>query len=113
MLQRQQDAAHRRHLTAVKTLATVNKLLPPTPAPVEIATRRGAGAWQGGGMSWRLSGPCLCRTDGEPSAGLARCRWPRAGTPPTKRPVRASPTCRARQRARPPVSKRRQERGTV
>jgi len=39
MLQRQQDAAHRRHLTAVKTLATVRKLLTPTPSPIEIATR--------------------------------------------------------------------------
>jgi hypothetical protein len=39
MLQTQQDAAHRRHLTALKTLATVRKLLTPTPAPVEIATR--------------------------------------------------------------------------
>jgi hypothetical protein len=39
MLQRQQDAAHRRHLSAVKTLATVRKLLTPTPAPIEIAAR--------------------------------------------------------------------------
>jgi hypothetical protein len=38
-LQRQQDAAHRRHLAAVKTLATVKKLLTPTPSPLEIATR--------------------------------------------------------------------------
>jgi len=39
MIQRQQDAAHRRHLTAVKTLATVKKLLKPSPSPVEIASR--------------------------------------------------------------------------
>jgi hypothetical protein len=39
MLQAQQDAAHRRHLTAVKTLATVRKLLTPSLSPVEIATR--------------------------------------------------------------------------
>jgi hypothetical protein len=36
MLQRQQDAAHRRHLTAVKTLATVRKLLRPTPSTLEL-----------------------------------------------------------------------------
>src|SRR5262249_49850246 len=39
MIQRQQDAAHRRHLTAVKTLATVKKLLKPSLLPVEIASR--------------------------------------------------------------------------
>ena len=36
MLQRQQDAAHRRHLTAVKTLAAVRKLLKPTPSTLEL-----------------------------------------------------------------------------
>ena len=39
MLQRQQDAAHRRHLTAVKTLATVRKLLRPALSPVDLALR--------------------------------------------------------------------------
>ena len=39
MLLRQQDAAHRRHLAAVKTLATVRKLLKPSPSPVEVASR--------------------------------------------------------------------------
>jgi hypothetical protein len=39
MLQRQQDAAHRRHLTAVKTLATVRKLLKPAISPVDLALR--------------------------------------------------------------------------
>src|SRR5262245_2059888 len=39
MLLRQQDAAHRRHLAAVKMLATVRKLLKPSPSPVEIASR--------------------------------------------------------------------------
>ena len=39
MLQRQQEAAHRRHLAALKTLATVQKLLKPVPSPVEVATR--------------------------------------------------------------------------
>jgi hypothetical protein len=39
MLQLQQDAAHRRHLTAVKTLATVRKLLTPSLSPLEVATR--------------------------------------------------------------------------
>jgi hypothetical protein len=38
-LQRQQDAAHRRHLTAVKTLATVRKLLRPALSPVDLALR--------------------------------------------------------------------------
>jgi hypothetical protein len=39
MLQGQQDAAHRRHLSAIKTLATVRKLLTPALSPVQIATR--------------------------------------------------------------------------
>jgi len=39
MLLRHQDAAHRRHLTALKTLATVRKLLTPPISPLEIATR--------------------------------------------------------------------------
>jgi hypothetical protein len=39
MIQWQQDGAHRRHLTALKTLATVRKLLRPAPSPVEIASR--------------------------------------------------------------------------
>jgi hypothetical protein len=44
VLQRQQDGAHRRHLAAVKTLATIRKLLTPGPSPVEIASRlNGAG----------------------------------------------------------------------
>src|SRR5262249_38677471 len=37
MLLRQQDAANRRHLAAVKTLATVKKLLKPSPSPIQIA----------------------------------------------------------------------------
>jgi hypothetical protein len=36
MLQRHQDAAHRRHLTALKTLATVRKLLKPAPSTLEL-----------------------------------------------------------------------------
>jgi hypothetical protein len=39
LLLRQQDAAHRRHLEAVKILATVRKLLTPAPSPVEVASR--------------------------------------------------------------------------
>jgi hypothetical protein len=39
MIQRQQDAAQRRHLAAVKTLATVRKLLTPAPSPLEVASR--------------------------------------------------------------------------
>ena len=39
MLQQQQEAAHRRYLTAIKTLATIRKLLTPARSPVEIATR--------------------------------------------------------------------------
>jgi hypothetical protein len=39
LLQQQQDAAHRRQLSALKTLAIIRKLLVPTPSPVEIATR--------------------------------------------------------------------------
>jgi len=39
MLLRQQDAANRRYLAAVKTLATVRKLLKPSLSPVQIASR--------------------------------------------------------------------------
>jgi hypothetical protein len=39
LLQQERDASHRRHLTALKTLATVKKLLTPTPSPLDIATR--------------------------------------------------------------------------
>jgi hypothetical protein len=41
LLMQQQDAAHRRQLSAAKTLAVVRKLLTPTPSPVAIATRLG------------------------------------------------------------------------
>jgi hypothetical protein len=36
LILKEQDAAHRRHLTAVKTLATVRKLLRPTPSTLEL-----------------------------------------------------------------------------
>jgi hypothetical protein len=39
LLQAQQDAAHRRHLAALKTLAVVRKLLKPAVSPVELALR--------------------------------------------------------------------------
>ncbi len=39
LLRQQQDAAHRRYLTAIKTMATVRKLLTPARSPVEIATQ--------------------------------------------------------------------------
>jgi hypothetical protein len=39
LLQQQQDAAHRRYLAAIKTLATVRKLLTPARSPIEIATK--------------------------------------------------------------------------
>jgi hypothetical protein len=39
MLLGQQDAAHRRHLSAIKTLATVRKLLIPAASPLDIATQ--------------------------------------------------------------------------
>jgi hypothetical protein len=41
-LQRQQDAAGRRHLAGIKQLALVRRLLRPAPAPVEIAARLGS-----------------------------------------------------------------------
>jgi hypothetical protein len=63
MLQRQQDAAHRRHLTAVKTLATVRKLLKPTPSTLELLRYPlGEGTGQGkkpharGGVSLATAG---------------------------------------------------------
>ena len=39
LLQHQQDAAHRRYLSAIKTLATVRKLLTPARSPIEIARK--------------------------------------------------------------------------
>jgi hypothetical protein len=39
MLQQQHDGAQRRYLTAMKTLATVRKLLTPVRSPVEIASK--------------------------------------------------------------------------
>jgi hypothetical protein len=39
LLQQQQDSAHRRYLAAIKTLATVRKLLTPARSPIEIATQ--------------------------------------------------------------------------
>jgi hypothetical protein len=39
LLLAQQDAAHRRQLSAIKTLATVRKLLRAPLSPVDIATR--------------------------------------------------------------------------
>lgn len=39
LLRQQQDAAHRRYLTAIKTLATMRKLLTPARSPVEIACK--------------------------------------------------------------------------
>ncbi len=39
MLQQKQDAAHRRYVSAIKTLATVRKLLTPSRSPVEIASK--------------------------------------------------------------------------
>ncbi len=41
MLQRERDAAHRRQLSALKTLATVKKLLMPPMSPIQIASRLG------------------------------------------------------------------------
>jgi hypothetical protein len=41
MIERRQDAANRRHLAAVKMLATVRKLLTPAASPVDIASRLG------------------------------------------------------------------------
>jgi hypothetical protein len=39
LLRQQQDAAHRRYLSAIKTLDTVRKLLTPARSPVEIASK--------------------------------------------------------------------------
>jgi hypothetical protein len=39
MLQQQLDSANRRYQAAIKTLATVRKLLTPARSPVEIATK--------------------------------------------------------------------------
>jgi hypothetical protein len=45
---RRQDAAHRRLLGAIKTLAVVRRLLRPPVSPVEVASRLGAGQPSGG-----------------------------------------------------------------
>jgi hypothetical protein len=37
LLLRQQESAHRRHLAALRTLATVRKLLTPSPSPLQLA----------------------------------------------------------------------------
>ena len=37
LLLRQQESAHRRHLAALRTLATVRKLLTPAPSPLQLA----------------------------------------------------------------------------
>jgi hypothetical protein len=52
MLEAQRDGAHRRHLAAVRSLATVRKLLTPSPSPLDIATRleRGGAAVRRGGV---------------------------------------------------------------
>lgn len=39
MIQQERDAAHRRHLVSIKTLATVRKLLTPALSPVDVASR--------------------------------------------------------------------------
>jgi hypothetical protein len=39
LIQQQQDAAHRRYLAAIKTLANVRKLLTPSRSLIEIATK--------------------------------------------------------------------------
>jgi hypothetical protein len=39
LIERQQDAANRRHLAAIKALATVRELLTPAPSPLDIARR--------------------------------------------------------------------------
>jgi hypothetical protein len=41
MIQRQQDAAARRHQAALKAMATIKKLLTPALSPIEIASRMG------------------------------------------------------------------------
>jgi hypothetical protein len=41
VLQGLQDGAQRRHLAALKALATVRKLLTPAPSPLQVATRLG------------------------------------------------------------------------
>jgi hypothetical protein len=51
-----QDRAHRRHLAALKALATVRKLLTPAPSPIDVATRLGRpGAASRGGCE-RMAG---------------------------------------------------------
>ena len=57
---RRQDSAQQRYLQAVKSLATVRKLLRTAPAPVEIATRLGS--------QERVS---ACRCDLSPAQGIA------------------------------------------
>jgi hypothetical protein len=58
VLQRQQDAAHRRHLAGIKQLAVVRKLLRPAPSPLELlrapvgeTSPGAAGGRRAGGLS--------------------------------------------------------------
>jgi hypothetical protein len=54
MLLAQQNAAHRRQLAAIKTLATVRKLLRPPLSPVDVATRL-----EGGSPRVRMHNPAV------------------------------------------------------
>src|SRR5215470_10802935 len=57
LLLQQQDAAHRRHLAAVKVLATVRRLLRPAVSPVQVASRLG-----GPGPAARRGGAAIAGT---------------------------------------------------
>jgi hypothetical protein len=57
-LQRLQDAAHRRHLAAIKQLAVVRRLLRPAPSPLELL--RAVGETSPGPAASRRGGLQLC-----------------------------------------------------
>jgi hypothetical protein len=59
-LQRQQDAAHRRHLAGIKQLAVVRKLLRPTPSPLELLRAPVGETSPSTAATRRAGGPQLC-----------------------------------------------------
>jgi hypothetical protein len=59
-LQRLQDAAHRRHLAAIKQLAVVRKLLRPAPSPLELLRASVGETSPTSAAARRAAGPQLC-----------------------------------------------------
>jgi hypothetical protein len=57
--QRRQQQAHQRLISSIKTLATVRRLLRPTPSPVEVATRLAGKCEVPAAIQERLGAVCV------------------------------------------------------